>query len=358
MFTLTQVSNWIKAQVANELSAPALLPHLRIVGMATLKNATTTDVAFFFSKHYQEDLVHSKAGVIVTGKAYVSALAAADIPQWKNAIFLACDDPYSAMAILSGKFSKVSSTHDHQVPISESRIHPSVVIGANVKIGQGVSIGAYTVIEDGCILDDGVVLYPQCYVGAGCVIGEGTVLFPRVTLYEKTIIGRGCRFHAGVVIGGDGFGYATQVDAVSKLPTHHLKIYHIGNVVIEDDVEIGANSTVDRGTLGSTRIHSQVKIDNLVQVGHNCTLGEGSVLCGCAGMAGSSSLGRFVVLGAQAGISNQVHVGDYAKLAAYTGAAKDVEPNAELAGVPARPMSDQYKILAMQNKLLRTHRKK
>jgi UDP-3-O-[3-hydroxymyristoyl] glucosamine N-acyltransferase len=184
------------------------------------------------------------------------------------------------------------------------------------------------------------------------------VLFPSVTLYEKTKIGKRCRIHAGVVLGADGFGYAPYLDPQTKLPYGHQKIYHLGRVVIEDDVEIGANSTIDRGTLGDTVIRSQAKIDNLVQVGHNCDVGEGSILCGAAGMAGSSSLGKFVYVGAQAGTGNQVHVGDYAKLAGYTGAAKDVAPHAEVAGVPARPLVDYFKILAIQNKLLRERGKK
>ena len=358
MFTLTQVSNWIKAHVANESSAHALLPHLKILGVASLRDASPTDVAFFFSKHYQDDLLRSKAGVIVTGSAFVQPLEAAGIPQWKNSIFLACDDPYAAMATLSGEFSKVSSTHDHQVQALETKIHSTAVVASDVTIGHGVTIGAHAVIESGCTLESGAVIYPHCYLGEGCFVGEGSVLFPRVTLYEKTMIGKNCRLHAGVVIGADGFGYATRIDEQTKLPVTHQKIYHVGNVVIEDDVEIGANSTIDRGTLGSTRVRSKAKIDNLVQVGHNCDVGEGAILCGCAGMAGSSSLGKFVVVGAQSGTSNQVHVGDYAKLAAYTGAAKDVEPRAEIAGVPARPLSDQYKILAIQNKLLRTHKKR
>jgi UDP-3-O-[3-hydroxymyristoyl] glucosamine N-acyltransferase len=360
MFTVAQLANWIKAQPANGESptAVALFSSLRVSGMNTLKDASSSEVAFFFSRNYQADLMQTRAGVIVTGLDFVAPLQAAGLHQWKTSIFLACADPYLAMGKLSAEFSSEASAHSHRRPFPETIIHPTAVVDPSAKIGNGVQIGAYSIIEAGTFIDDQAVIYPQVYIGPNCSIGESSVLFPKVTLYEKTFVGKRCRLHAGVVLGGDGFGYAPVVDAATKLPIDHQKIYHLGRVVLEDDVEIGPNSTIDRGTMGDTRIHSKVKIDNLVQIGHNAEVGEGSILCGTAGMAGSSSLGKFVYVGANAGTANQVHVGDYAKLAAYTGAAKDVEAHAEMGGVPARLLSDYYKILAMQNKSLRQHRKK
>ncbi len=358
MFGITEISNWIKAHVANESSVHALLSQIKVTGLATLKEAGPSDLAFFFSKNYQADLLVSKAGVIVTGSAFIKALEEAKLPQWKTTVFLACDDPYSAMAIVSAYFSKKISKHDHQDHPLKSEIHPTALVSPSVTIGNNVHIGAYAVIEENTSLADGVVIYPHCYVGANSSIGEGSVLFPKVTLYEKTTIGKRCRLHAGAVIGADGFGYAQKMDPATKLPVDHQKIYHVGGVVIEDDVEIGANSSVDRGTLGNTIIHSKVKIDNQVQIGHNCEIGEGAILCGASGMAGSSSLGKYVMVGAQGGTGNQVHVGDYAKLYGFSGAAKDVPAGAEMAGMPARPAADYFKILAIQNKLLRDRNKK
>jgi UDP-3-O-[3-hydroxymyristoyl] glucosamine N-acyltransferase len=262
------------------------------------------------------------------------------------------------MAELSSRFSALFSAHDHQENDAHSQIHPTAVIDPSVKLGVGVRVGAHAFIGKNSIVRDHAVIYPQCYLGPECEVGEESVLFPRVTLYERTRIGKRCRIHSGVVLGADGFGYAPEFDAQTKLPTGHRKIYHLGGVVLEDEVEIGANSTVDRGTLGDTIIRSYAKIDNLVQVGHNCEVGMGAILCGTSGMAGSSSLGKFVYVGAQSGTGNQVHIGDYSKLAAYTGAAKDVEPHSEMGGVPARPLSDYYRILAIQNKLLRERGKK
>lgn len=356
-FSVSEIQKIIQAQVANSEFASALLTSLKITGINSLKDATSNDVAFFFSKNYQHDLFNTKAGLIVTGTAFVKAIEAASPPAWKKSVFLMCDDPYQAMGKATALFSPQASTHDHQKRITENFIHPTAVIAPNVKFGMGVDIGAHVVVEDSAVIGNGVKIYAQSYIGKNSSIGDDTVLFPRVTLYERTQIGERCRIHAGVVIGADGFGYAPIKDSQTKKTIDHQKIYHLGNVVIEDDVEIGANTTIDRGTFGSTLIHSKVKIDNQVQVGHNCEIGEGSILCGAAGMAGSSSLGKFVVIAAQSGTGNQVHVGDYSFLAAYTGVAKSCEPESQLAGVPARPLDEHFKILAIQNKLLRDRAK-
>ena len=358
MFSLSEISSLVKAHVANEKFVHALLPSLRITGIAPLKEARSGDIAFFFSKNFQDDLFVTQASVVITGTAFVSALEASGLPQWKSTVFLACDEPYLAMALVSAQFSKKLSVHDHQEMPTQSRIHATAVIDPSVKLGKNVTIQAHAVIEANGIIGDGVVIYPHCYVGPHCEIGESSVLFPSVTLYENTIIGKRCRLHSGVVIGADGFGYAQKIDLTTQHPVDHLKIYHLGRVIIEDDVEIGANSSVDRGTLGNTRIHSKVKIDNIVQIGHNCEVGEGSILCGMAGMAGSSTLGKFVVIGARSGTGNQVTMGDYSKMGAYSGGAKDVPPGVEVSGMPARPMGEHYKILALQSKMLREHRKK
>ena len=355
-FNVLEIQSWIKAHAVNEAIPHALLSQKTVKRMASLKDAGPDDISFFFSKHYQNDLMSTRASVIVTGTAFVKPLEVAGLPQWKSSVILACDDPYSAMALLSAHFSKIQSAHDHQVAPQKSFIHPSAVVDSSATVGKNVVIQAGSVVEANASIGDGVVIYPQCYVGPNCTIGEGTVLFPRVTLYERTSVGKKCRIHSGAVIGADGFGYAPLMD--QGKPVNHLKIYHLGRVIIHDEVEIGANTSIDRGTMSDTVIHSKAKIDNQVQVGHNCEVGEGSVICGCAGMAGSSSLGKFVVMGAQSGTSNQVHVGDYAKMGAYTGAGKDIEPGEEVMGIPARPLSDFYKIVALQNKLLRERRSK
>jgi UDP-3-O-[3-hydroxymyristoyl] glucosamine N-acyltransferase len=359
MVTLSDVLKWSEGRVANSgeggRSDPS--PDTGIRRFSTLKDAGPEDAAFFFSKDYEAELRVTRAGFIITGDAFVAPLRASGLPQWKSAVFVSCGDPYSAMARVTREVSKFESTHDHQIP-SEPRVHSSAVIHPTARIGSGVSIGAHVVIEAGVRIEDRVTIYPNVYLGANTSVGSDSVIFPNVVIYEKTVIGERCRIHGGAVIGADGFGYAPKVDPATKLTVDHQKIYHIGRVVIRDDVEIGANSTIDRGTLGDTLIHSKVKIDNLVQVGHNVELGEGAVLCGCSGVAGSATVGRFSILGAQAGLGNKVTLGEYSILTAYTGVAKDFPAHSVLAGMPARPQSDQMKIFAIQQKLLKERGKK
>jgi len=358
MFTLDQILKWCEATVANGDQGGAASPARSFQRLSTLKDAGPEDAAFFFSKDYEVDLRTTRAGLVVTGNAFVGPLRAAGLSQWGSAVFVACTDPYSAMAKVTREVSKRVSSHDHQEAPAATEIHPSAIVHPSARLGGRVRVGAHVVIEADVEIADGVVLYPNVILGPGTRIGEGSVLFPNVVVYENTHIGKRCRIHAGAVIGADGFGYAPKKDPATGLTVDHQKIYHLGRVVIEDDVEIGANSTIDRGTLGDTQIQSKVKIDNQVQVGHNVVLEEGAILCGCSGIAGSSTVGRFSIIGAQAGLGNKVRLGEYSVVTAYGGVAKDFPPHSTLAGIPARPQSELFRILAIQQKLLKERGRK
>ena len=202
----------------------------------------------------------------------------------------------------------------------------------------------------------GTVLYPGCYVGPGSKIGEGCAFFPNVVLYEWTQIGNRVRLHANVVVGADGFGYAPRFD--NGQIVSQQKIHHLGKVVIGDEVEVGAATTIDRGTISDTRIDRGAKIDNNVQIGHNVQIGEGSIICGNAALAGSSSLGKFVYIAGLAAVGNQIHVGDFSRVGAGTLVGKDVPPGKEVIGYPHRDPKDFYKIHALLNQMLRQRRAK
>jgi UDP-3-O-[3-hydroxymyristoyl] glucosamine N-acyltransferase len=220
-------------------------------------------------------------------------------------------------------------------------IHPTAVIGENVQLGHEVTVGPYVVIESGSVIGNGCVLKSHIHIGQEVILGEHTIIHPHVTVYDKCKIGSRVTIHASTVIGSDGFGY-TFVDG------KHLKVPHLGYVVIEDDVEIGANTAIDRATMNATLIGEGTKIDNLVQVAHSVKLGKHNILCGFTGIAGSTTSGDYVIFAANVGVSDHVRIDDGVTLGARTG----VPPNKHLIkgnvylGNPARP-----KDLALKHEL-------
>ncbi len=197
-------------------------------------------------------------------------------------------------------------------------VSPDAKIGEGVSLGKGVYVGPFAVIGDGVILEDNVKVYPFTYVGDNTVVGEGSILFSGVHIYPRTVIGKGVRIHSGAVIGADGFGYHIGKEGIRKLN-------HIGNVVIEDYVEIGANTTVDRAMIDSTRVGRNSKIDNLVMIAHNCDIGEANIIVSQVGISGSVRTGRGVVLAGQVGVADHVSIGDGATVTAKAGVSKDLE---------------------------------
>lgn len=223
-------------------------------------------------------------------------------------------------------------------------IHPTAVVSKTATIGRNVSIGAGTVVEDGAEIGDNGVLFPQVYVGRETLIGPDVLIYPQVVIREKCRLGARVIVHSGTVIGSDGFGYATDKGV-------HHKIPQVGTVVLEDDVELGANVTVDRARFGRTVIGRGTKIDNLVQIAHNVVLGQGCLLVSQAGIAGSTRLGNYVVLAGQAGVVGHLDIGDGAIVTAQTGITKDVPPKGVMSGSPALDRRTHLKELAALSKL-------
>ncbi|TWT88560.1 UDP-3-O-acylglucosamine N-acyltransferase [Pseudobythopirellula maris] len=223
-------------------------------------------------------------------------------------------------------------------------VHPTAVIAASASVAADVTIGPYAIVGEGSTIESGAAVGAHCVVGDGCQVGEGAKLFPRVTLYEGTVVGDRCQLHSGVVIGSFGFGYRQKEGK-------HTRAAQLGNVEIADDVEIGAGTTIDRGAYGPTRIGKGTKIDNLVQIAHNCQIGRHNLICSQVGIAGSTTTGDYVVMAGQVGVRDHVRIGDRAVISAMAGVPNDVPEDAVMLGAPAKPVREQKMQFAAMAKL-------
>ena len=349
-YTVAQIVEFSGGRLANAGALAAGFEKTEVRRIAALDESVPGDLAFFFSKKYQHEMLKAAPTVLITAEPFLVPLEKSGLPLWKKTAVVSCADPYLVMALLSEKFAERNSTVGHLSASGTCSVHPSAVVASSVKIGEGVQIGAHCVVESGARIGSGTVLYPGCFVGPDTEIGAHCVLFPRVTLYERTKLGDRVRIHAGAVIGADGFGYAprTKDGAV----TGHQKIYHFGRVIIESDVEIGANTCIDRGTLKDSLIGEGSKIDDQVMIGHNCRMGKGVIVCGSVGIAGSVNIGEFVYIGGMSAIRNGVTIGDRAKLAGGTFASSDIEADDTVGGHPHRALKDFFRIQVHMNRLL------
>jgi UDP-3-O-[3-hydroxymyristoyl] glucosamine N-acyltransferase len=223
-------------------------------------------------------------------------------------------------------------------------IHPSVVAGKDVQIGKGVSIQAFVTLGDHVSVGDNVILFPGVYIGNNCSIGEGSIIYPSVTLYPHSKVGKRVIIHSGAVIGSDGFGYVPKDEGYEKVP-------QIGSVVIEDDVEIGANATIDRGAIGATTVKKGTKIDNLVHIAHNCVIGEHCAIAGQAGFSGGVTLKDRVQVGGQSGFSGHITIGENSIIMGRSGVTKDIPPGSIVSGFPAQDHKKEMYLKALLRRL-------
>jgi UDP-3-O-[3-hydroxymyristoyl] glucosamine N-acyltransferase len=230
----------------------------------------------------------------------------------------------------------------------EAGVHPLAVVHPSARLGARVLVGAGSVVGEGAEIGDGAVLHPRVSVGARSKVGKDSVLFPGVVLYQDVSLGERVRVHANSVIGADGFGY---VQEKTSRGVKHVKIHHLGGVRIGNDVEIGASTTIDRGTLGDTIIENGCIIDNQVQIGHNCHLEEGVIICGCVGMAGSAHVEKFALIAGFTAVANKVRIGAGAQVAGFTPVTGHVPAGAKWGGIPAMQRSDYARLQVLFKRL-------
>jgi len=318
------------ASLANEIEAQIVGEDRAVSGIAPLAQASADEIGLLAHRRYLQDLPGSRAGALLVS-AEIDALVRDDArPR------LVVENAHRAMAdLLELLWPRVEDV---------AEVHPTVVLGRGVTLGRDVVIGPYVVIEDDVAIGDGVRIGAHAVIGSASRIGSGSVLHPHVVLYPHTVLGRRVVLHAGVCIGVDGFGYVEGDAGLKKVP-------QVGGCTLGDDVEIGANTTIDRGSIGQTRVMAGVRIDNLVHLGHNVIVGSHTVLAAQVGVAGSTKIGSGVQSGGQAGINGHISVGDGARLAGQAGVWSDVPPGQTVMGFPARPRGEYLRGMAAQEKV-------
>ena len=286
---------------------------IAVASFGKIEEAQQGQLAFLANPKYNDFLYTTKASIIIVNDTQ-------EFKQPITATLIKVPDAYSAFATLLDKYQQIQQ--------QLTGIQQPVYIDATAKIGDNVFIGAFAYIGKNVVVGDGTKIYPSTFIGDNVTIAQHTILHPGVKIYHDCIIGSNVTIHAGSVIGADGFGFAPQADGSFK------KVPQIGNVLIEDNVEIGSNTCIDRATIGSTIIKSGAKLDNLLQIAHNVEVGNNTVIAAQTGVSGSTKIGNNVMIGGQAGLAGHLIIGDGAKINAQTGVGKAVKPGTSVTGTP------------------------
>ena len=286
---------------------------IAVASFGKIEEAQQGQLAFLANPKYNDFLYTTKASIIIVNDTQ-------EFKQPITATLIKVPDAYSAFATLLDKYQQIQQ--------QLTGIQQPVYIDATAKIGDNVFIGAFAYIGKNVVVGDGTKIYPSTFIGDNVTIAQHTILHPGVKIYHDCIIGSNVTIHAGSVIGADGFGFAPQADGSFK------KVPQIGNVLIEDNVEIGSNTCIDRATIGSTIIKSGAKLDNLLQIAHNVEVGNNTVIAAQTGVSGSTKIGNNVMIGGQAGLGGHLIIGNGAKINAQTGVGKAVKPGTSVTGTP------------------------
>ncbi|HEX8460063.1 MAG TPA: UDP-3-O-(3-hydroxymyristoyl)glucosamine N-acyltransferase [Segetibacter sp.] len=307
-------------------------PDTAVAGFGRIEEAQNGQLAFLANPKYEDFLYTTKASVVIISERL-------ELKQTLDATLIRVADPYSGFAILLNYYQQFKTQQLNGVQ------EPSY-ISQSAKKGENVFIGAFAYIGDDSIIGNNVKIFPGVYIGNNVNIGDNSILHPGVKIYHDCLLGKNVAIHSGSVIGGDGFGFAPQPDGSFK------KVPQIGNVIIEDNVEIGANATIDRATIGSTIIRAGAKLDNLIQIAHNVEVGMNTVIAAQAGVSGSTKIGNNVMIGGQAGVVGHIQIADGSKINAQSGVSKSIKtPKSAVTGSPAYDYTSALRSQAITRKL-------
>ncbi len=324
-FSAAQIAAIINGKIEGDAS-------VTVDSFGKIEEAIAGQLAFLANPKYEDHLYTTKATLVIINESL-------HLKQPVAATILRVPDAYSAFATLLDAYQQLKNQQ-------LSGIQDPAYIDKTATLGKNVFIGAFVYLGQNVKLSDDVKIFPNAYIGNNVIIGIGTIIHAGVKIYPECVIGNNVTIHAGTVIGSDGFGFAPQADGTYK------KVPQIGNVIIEDNVEIGANATIDRATIGSTIIRAGAKLDNLIQVAHNVEVGNNSVIAAQAGVSGSTKIGNNVMIGGQAGIVGHIQIADGAKINAQSGVSKSIKfPNTIVTGSPAHEYAAALRSQALNRKL-------
>ncbi|MCF7908661.1 MAG: UDP-3-O-(3-hydroxymyristoyl)glucosamine N-acyltransferase [Candidatus Omnitrophica bacterium] len=319
-FTLGEIARLVNGELVGS-------PDTLITGISGIKEAKEGDITFLANSKYSSLMQATCASAVITSRE----------PLETKKPVIKTDNPSIAFTAVVGLIAPDGVEHPKD-------IHPTVIISKEAQIAKGVAIGAYTVVEKGVSIAEGTIIYSGCYLGSNTKIGKNCLIYPHVSIRDRVEIGDRVIIHSGAVIGSDGFGFAMVKGVQEKIP-------QIGTVLIDDDVEIGANVTIDRARFDKTIIGKGTKIDNLVQIAHNVVTGENCIIVAQAGVSGSTVLGKGVILAGQAGIVGHICIGDKAIVAAQAGVTKSIPAETKVSGYPAKPHREAKRVNACLQRL-------
>lgn len=312
-FTAQQIAAFLGGEVVGDAQ-------VSVSNLAKIEEGTPGTLTFLSNPLYTQYIYTTQASIVLVRRDFQPERPV-------TPTLIKVDDPYSSLTMLLELVNQATLGNKRGI---ESPAH----ISDSAQLPDDAYVGAFAYVGERVVVGSGVKIYPQVYVGDDVTIGDNVILYPGVKIYHGCRIGNNCIIHAGTVIGSDGFGFAPQPDGSYK------KIPQIGIVIIEDNVEIGANTTIDRATMGATIIHRGVKLDNLIQLAHNVEVGENTVMAAQVGVAGSSKIGAQCMFGGQVGVAGHRRVGSHVNVGAQTGIPNDVKDNMEIMGYPAVPKID------------------